>query len=40
MKKAPKMASNIEIILDVILQIINVITALFKLIGLPLPLLG
>lgn len=40
MKMAPKMASNIEVILDVILQIIAVITELFELIGLPLPLFG
>ena len=40
MTKAPKLASNIEVILDVILQIITVITELFELIGLPLPLLA
>lgn len=40
MTSAPKLAANIEVILDVILQIITVITELFELIGLPLPLLG
>ena len=40
MTQAPKLASNIEVILDVILQIITVINELFELLGLPLPLLG
>lgn len=40
MNKAPKLASNIEVILDVILQIIQVLTQLFEFIGLPLPILG
>lgn len=40
MNTAPKLASNIEVLLDVILQIITVIRELFELIGLPLPLFG
>ncbi len=40
MTNAPKIASNIEVVLDVILLIIEVIRELFALIGLDLPLLG
>ncbi len=40
MTMAPKLATNLEVILDVILQLLTVLTELFEFLGLPLPVLG